>query len=133
MFRHNLIAALRNMARNRFYAAINIVGLAVAFTAAILIALYVRDEFSFDRFVPGYQNIYRVALILNAPSGPAAENNKTEVWTAPFLKQQFPQIQYAARLVKSFYQPLVKHGAIHASEQNFMWADPDFFKVFSLA
>ena len=34
MFRNYLVTALRNLARNRLYAAISILGLAVAFTAA---------------------------------------------------------------------------------------------------
>ncbi|HWY61408.1 MAG TPA: ABC transporter permease [Rhizomicrobium sp.] len=133
MFQHFLLAAWRNILANKLQSAIAVLGLAIGFTAAILIALYVRDEFSYDRFVPGYQDVYRVALTLNAPSIPPAENNMTEVWTAPLLRRQFPQIQYAARLARSFYQPLVKHDAIQASEQRFLWADPDFFKVFPLA
>jgi putative ABC transport system permease protein len=58
MFRSYIVAALRNLARNRLYAAINIIGLAVGFAAAILIALFVRDELSFDRFWPDYQRVY---------------------------------------------------------------------------
>ena len=54
MFRNYLMAALRNLTRNRLYAAINIVGLSVGFTAAMLMALFVRSEFNFDTFLPGY-------------------------------------------------------------------------------
>ena len=41
MFRNYLAAALRNLFRNRAYAAVNILGLTLAFTTAILIALFV--------------------------------------------------------------------------------------------
>lgn len=58
MFRNYLMAALRNLARNRLYAAINIVGLAVGLCAALLIVLFVRDEYSYDRFFPGYRDVY---------------------------------------------------------------------------
>ena len=44
MFRNYLAAALRNLVRNRLYTAINIVGLTVAFAAALLIALFLRDD-----------------------------------------------------------------------------------------
>ena len=54
MLRSYLIAALRNLVRNRLYAAINIIGLAVGFASVILIALYVREETSFDRFWPDF-------------------------------------------------------------------------------
>ena len=49
---------LRNLARNRLYAGVTIAGLAIGFAAAMLIGLYVRDEFTFDRFVPGHERIY---------------------------------------------------------------------------
>src|ERR1700748_2556530 len=67
MFRSYLIAALRNLARNKLYAAINIIGLAVGFAAAILIALYVREELSFDRFWPDYQRVYMMSMDLRIP------------------------------------------------------------------
>ena len=67
MFRNYLVAALRNLARNRLYAGINIVGLSVGFTAAILMALFVRSEFNFDTFLPGYDRVYSVAEIYHLP------------------------------------------------------------------
>ena len=67
LFRNYLVTALRNLSRNRLYAAISILGLAVAFTAAILIAQFVRNEFSYDRWVPGYQQVYRVSDLLLQP------------------------------------------------------------------
>ena len=59
MFRNYLAAALRNLVRNRLYAAINIVGLAVGIAVTLLIALFVRDEFSYDKFIPGYEDVFR--------------------------------------------------------------------------
>ena len=54
MFRNVLAATLRNLMRNRLYAAISIGGLAIGMAAAILTGLYVRDEVSFDSFMPGH-------------------------------------------------------------------------------
>ncbi|HEY5410881.1 MAG TPA: hypothetical protein VIJ94_09155 [Caulobacteraceae bacterium] len=54
MLRNYLVTALRNLARNRLYAGISILGLAVAFAAAILIAQFVRNELSYDHWVPGH-------------------------------------------------------------------------------
>src|SRR5258708_36567211 len=67
MFRNYLTAALRNLARNRLYAGINIGGLAVGFAAAILIGLFVRDEFSYDSFIPAHQRVYRVSSVRIVP------------------------------------------------------------------
>lgn len=50
MLRHYLITAIRHVIRHPGYAAINILGLAVDMTCCALLLLYVRDEFSYDRF-----------------------------------------------------------------------------------
>jgi putative ABC transport system permease protein len=63
MFRNYIAAALRNLARNRLYSGINIAGLGVGFTAAILMALYVRSEFNYDTFLPGYDRVFSVAEV----------------------------------------------------------------------
>jgi putative ABC transport system permease protein len=67
VFRNYLMASLRNLARNRLYTGINIVGLTVGFTAAILMALFVRSEFNYDIFLPGYDRVFSVAEIYHLP------------------------------------------------------------------
>jgi putative ABC transport system permease protein len=42
MFRNYLAAALRNLMRNKLVSFINIAGLAIGFSAALLIALYLH-------------------------------------------------------------------------------------------
>ena len=61
MFRNYLAAALRNMVRNRLYAAINVLGLAVGFAAALLVALFIRDELTYERWIPGSERIFLFA------------------------------------------------------------------------
>ena len=128
MFRNYLAAALRNLSRNRLYGAINIIGLAVGLAAAILIALFVRDEFSYDRWIPGYQDVYRVSTIAGLSSGPQASDTSPPD-LAGWLRLDFPSMQAVARLWPD--QRGVKHGQIEAQEP-VLWADPDIFKVFPL-
>lgn len=52
MLRNYLKVAIRNLTKNVVYSVINIVGLAVGLTCSILIALWVVDEVSYDRFQP---------------------------------------------------------------------------------
>lgn len=129
MFRNYLATALRNLGRNKLYGAITIAGLALGFAAAILITLFVRDELTFDRFIPGHEDVYVVALTVKTPSTAPIESLTSEIWTAPLLKAEFGEIDSAARLVKAFFPPLVRNGQIQTGEQNFYWADPDFFRV----
>ncbi|HEX4117761.1 MAG TPA: FtsX-like permease family protein [Rhizomicrobium sp.] len=60
MFHNYLITALRNFTRHKLYTFINIVGLTIGLTCAIFIILFVRDELSYDRWIPGTKNLYRV-------------------------------------------------------------------------
>jgi len=53
--------AFRNLVRLRFYTLINILGLALAMTIALLIGFYILHEFRYDKFHQGYERIYRVA------------------------------------------------------------------------
>ena len=67
MLRHYITAALRNLARNKLYSIINVVGLAVGFAAATLIALFVRNELTFDRQWPERERI--ASLVPSTSSG----------------------------------------------------------------
>ncbi|MBW8683583.1 ABC transporter permease [Chitinophaga rhizophila] len=60
MIKNYIKIALRNLAHNKVYSVINIAGLTIGLTCAMLILLYVQDEASFDRFHPNSNNIYRV-------------------------------------------------------------------------
>lgn len=64
MFRNCLAAAWRSALRDWFYALLNVAGLALAFAAAILIWLFASDELSFNHFLPGYRDAYRVELTI---------------------------------------------------------------------
>src|SRR5882757_6542974 len=129
MFRNYLMAALRNLARNRLYAGINIGGLAVGFAAAILIGLFVRDEFSYDSFIPGYRHVYRVSTTRIVPGrGPMfIEVSAPDV--AAWLKLDFPEVQSAARLASE--QAGLRHGDFEASD-DVAWVDPNIFEVLPL-
>ncbi|HEX3756097.1 MAG TPA: ABC transporter permease [Rhizomicrobium sp.] len=60
MFRNYLVTALRNIARHKLYSFINIAGLAVGLACVIFVLLFIRDELSYDKWIPGTQNLYRV-------------------------------------------------------------------------
>ena len=132
MFRNYLASALGNLARNRLYASISILGLAVAFTAAILIAQFVRNEFSYDRWLAGYQQVYKITDKFAQPGQPTGpDNDATQSAIAGQLRAVMPRV-VPARLMESF--PSMRHrpGDAAVIERNFAWADPAIFKVFPL-
>ncbi|MEJ1240023.1 ABC transporter permease [Chryseolinea sp. T2] len=86
----------RNLVRQRMYSFIKIGGFAMGIAACLLIAIYIQDELSYDRFYKDGNRIYRVYENWN-------DNGKIEkgVWfQAPFakaLKEDYPEIEKAGR------------------------------------
>ena len=60
MLRNYLITAVRALRRHLGYTVINVLGLAVGIAACLLIGLYVRHEWSYDRFHEDANRIHRV-------------------------------------------------------------------------
>jgi putative ABC transport system permease protein len=62
MFKNYLKVAFRNILKHKFFSIINILGMTIGVTACLLIALYVTDELSYDRFHDRADRIYQVGL-----------------------------------------------------------------------
>ncbi|HEX4104682.1 MAG TPA: ABC transporter permease [Rhizomicrobium sp.] len=129
MFRNYLITALRNFTRHKLYSFINIAGLTVGLTCAIFIILFVRDELSYDKWIPGTENLYRLGVTFKVPGQPPF------VWSvAPFpapdvMLEQFPEVKAAAHLEN--YQMTVA-----IAERQFLdhvdVVSPNFFQIVQL-
>jgi len=128
MIRNYLLTALRNLARNRLYAAINMMGLSVGFAAALLIVLFVHDDFNYDTWIPNHEQVYEVNLIVTEPGRQRNELGTTNVFTAAHLQTAFPEVE-AARMEKSTMG--LRHGDIEGYEA-IAFADPQIFSVLPL-
>jgi putative ABC transport system permease protein len=128
MFHNYFSAAVRGLLRRKTYAIVNLAGLSIAFASAMLVGLFVRNELTFEHFIPGYQNVYRLSVTSNPRSAPQVIEMSPPDF-ARWLKLDFPSIQYIARLAPSAHS--LRHGGIEANETVF-WADPDFFRVLPL-
>ncbi len=60
MFKNYLIVALRNFRHNKIFTIINILGLSIGLSAALVIFLIVKYDYSFDRFEKNGNRIFRV-------------------------------------------------------------------------
>jgi putative ABC transport system permease protein len=125
MWRNYLAAALHNLFRNRAYAAINILGLAIGFTATILIGLFVRDELSYDRMWPQAERTYRLSMDIKGPTVTSLGNADGRF--GPAIKLDFPEVESATRL--RYGAGFLKHRDTSVWS-DFRYADPDFFRMF---
>jgi putative ABC transport system permease protein len=129
MWISNLRAAYRNLKRHKIYAAINIFGLSVSLAACWLIVLYVKDEWSYDRFHENAGRIVRVVQHQEWEGG----NMHIALTSPPFakvLKDAFPQIEEAVR-IDAEGGDLIEHGSSILRVPDIISADPSFFQVFS--
>ena len=60
MLKNVVLTSLRNLARNKLYTLINLLGLATGIACFVLIGLYVRHQRGYDHFVPNAERVYRV-------------------------------------------------------------------------
>src|SRR5258706_5328587 len=96
MFKNYFKVALRYLLRYKTYTAINILGLAVGITCCVLIMLFVRSEFSYDRFNTKADRIYRVWQEEKF-QGQDFVNTVTPVPMGPAMKSSFPEVESICR------------------------------------
>ena len=130
MIRNYFTVALRNFLRDKGYSFINVLGLAIGMTCAMLIALYIWDELRYDNFHKE-QNLYRVALHRTFPA------NDTYWATSPapmaeVLTNEYPEVLYATRLYRLFGDLRVRHEEDVYFEPSALAADSNFFDLFSI-
>ena len=82
MIKNYLKIALRQLRKQKLYAAIKIGGFAMGIAACLLIGLYIRNETSYDRSYPDAGRIYRVIGYYNSDG----KVEKGTDWPAPMGK-----------------------------------------------
>src|SRR5258708_25900642 len=98
MFRNYLIVALRNLVRHKLYSFINIAGLAVGLACLILIILFVRDELSYDTWVPGSDKLYRIEVTYHVPNRSDIILAQTSMPLPAAMRDQIPEVRSATPL-----------------------------------
>ncbi|MGE5107753.1 MAG: ABC transporter permease [Sphingobacteriales bacterium] len=126
MIRNYLKVATRYLLRYKSYTAINILGLAVGITCCILIMLFVRSEFSYDRFHNKADRIFRVSQH-EKYEGQDLVNTVTPLSLASVMQQTYPEIESSCRVFA--FNRLVKVDQNSFSEDIRM-VDSTFFRVF---
>ena len=130
MIRNYLVIALRNIVRHKLYAFINIAGLAVGLTCAILITLFVRDELSYDKWIPGSENLWRVEVTYRVPG--RSDPIITAQTTMPLpiaMHDQIPEVRNATRLAR---EGMTLTSGDRQFSENVGVVDPNFLQMIPL-
>ncbi len=129
MLRHYLNTAYRNLSKNPLYTALNVAGLAIGLAACVLILLYVRGEFMFDRWVPDGDRIIRVHTRFDIPGRQPFIATQAPGPVLGALKEYFPEVETGARI--HVRRPRVKRDDKVFFDRIYL-VDPTFFDVFDV-
>ncbi|MFB9842529.1 ABC transporter permease [Mucilaginibacter ginsenosidivorans] len=133
MFRNYLKIAWRNMLYNKGYSALNIAGLATGMAVALLIGLWVTGQYSYDRFLPDYKQLYQVEMNLTSQHNGTTTQTSIALPLVKVLREEIPGIKYVAEadnIGKMNHDLLVGEKKFYLGGGA---AGPDFFKIFQYA
>lgn len=130
MLKNHIKSIFRNLKRNKGYTTINITGLAIGFASAALIAIYVFQEFTYDKHYKDHERIYRLSARNFALSSIAHLN---------LLKGEVPGVEAVTNVmpnpsgtlkkgISSFIEKDVYYGTegyLQVFNQNFIYGNPE--------
>jgi putative ABC transport system permease protein len=130
MLTSHLKVALRNLLRQKFYAIINIFGLAVGLAICLLILLFVRDELSYDNYHSKAGRIYRIVTEWKNPRGEGMYTPMNEYRLATALETDFPEFEGVIRFGPARGSGLVEYEDQQYQETRIFLVDAGVFDVF---
>lgn len=120
MFKNYFKIALRNIFKHKGISLINVFGLAVGMTCAILIFLWVNQQFSYDQWQHNKDKMYRL---------------ESETWVVmpPYLGETvrvFPEVERMVRF-NFWVEPTLKYEENNFTVTDFAYADSTVFQIFN--
>lgn len=125
----NLKIAIRHLLKNKVYALISILGLAVGISACLLISLNAFHELSYDQYHSKKNRIYRVSAKLDFNGEVNAA--LTSLAVGPALVNDYPEVESYVRF-RNLGQPTIKHEDQNFSEVRCAQTDSTIFSVFDM-
>ena len=127
MIRNYLKIAYRQLRKDKLYAAIKVGGFALGIAACLLIALYIKDETSYDRSYPDADRIYRLEGV---------EGWTGADWPLPMstaIGHDFPEVEYSGCMAPNMGIEVRRADQVQNTyEQFYIYADQPFLDAFGL-
>ncbi|MGK2863560.1 MAG: ABC transporter permease, partial [Chitinophagaceae bacterium] len=126
MIKNYFKVAVRYLLRNKGYTAINIAGLAIGVTCCVLMMLFVRSEWSYDKFHSKGNRIYRLWQE-EKYEGQDFINTVTPLSAAGVIQAHYPEVELTCRVFAT--NPIIKVGQ-HSFTDALRMVDSSFFNLF---
>ncbi|WP_320019393.1 ABC transporter permease [Labilibaculum manganireducens] len=120
--------------KNKKWFSINIIGIAIAFAAVLIVFSYTQKELSFDNFHSKADNIYRIQI--DKPGRANILDETDDISSASIdrnyivsLYDRFPSIKKIA-FIGNLWQAKIQVGKNEFSPENIYYTNETFFEVF---
>lgn len=131
MFKNYFKIGLRNLWKYKSSTVINVIGLSTGIAAFVLIALFVKDEVSYDRHHAHANDTYRVTV-----KNYTVDGDVSRQWAfasaghASRLKDDYSEITHATRFYAWAF-PDLNYGDQDFLGEQVVFCDPDAFEIFT--
>ena len=138
MLKNYFTIAFRNFWRNKVFSIINVSGLSIGISAALVIFLIVNYEFSFDKFEKDRDRIYRIVMDLKmngteghspavpAPLSSAIQNEVTGIEATVPVMQFQGDATAKVSITKNVAKPVV-----YKKQANIVFTNQQYFQLLS--
>ncbi len=123
--------ALRNIWRNKTFSLINLIGLSVSMSLAMLIILIVKEQYTFDNFHRDSDRIYRVDTRVSKVEGYKEEYASAPLPLGNAIKDHYAFAETVVR-VNRYFNGEARHGNVTVG-MNGLMVDPSFLEVFNFS
>ena len=136
MFRNYLKLAWRNLLKDRQFTMLNLTGLAVGLACALLIGLWIADEWGMEKYNPNDSRLYQV-MTNNKTSNGLQTGMYTPGILAKALKTEFPEVEDASTVLPAswFNDPNTPGGVVTYADKKLnatpQYVDSNFFHLFT--
>jgi putative ABC transport system permease protein len=130
MFQSYFKIGWRNLIKNKAFSFINISGLTLGLTCSILIALWVKDEYSIDAFHEDIDRIYAITCTEYSGHEITYGGYDTPGLLGEELKKVMPEVEYACNVTGWLDWRTFNVGEKRVKMQGY-FAGPDFLNIFS--
>lgn len=89
MLRHYVITAFQSLFRNKLFTGINLIGLSISIVIVLALTGYVNYQFSYDKFYPGGDRIYRINYFEYQEGQPVLESARTHDGAASLVHDYY--------------------------------------------
>jgi|APTNR8051073442_1049403.scaffolds.fasta_scaffold00360_31 putative ABC transport system permease protein len=129
MFKSILTTAFRNLFRNRSFSLINMIGLSVSMSLALLVILVIREQYTYDNFHQDANRIYRVNTTALRVEGGSEDYASVPLPIGHVFKEDYTFAEEVVRINRRFNGD-AQYGTVNLPVAG-LFVDPSFLKVFN--